>query len=312
MSGRASMSMAALSRAFDAALGRSPVAATATTAVAATAMAVLAVILGAEGCTSHGGTGAAGAGGAAGAVAAGESGTTERAGSGSGAEGEALPSAAAVVALVLDRGERVERITADLRLDLTRADGAEATLDATLRMARPDRVRVRSTKWGLVVCDVVVHGGDAHALLSPVVREQALASAEASMALARVLTSLGGWYEGVLGGAGRIEIVEERPEAIVVRLPDDGRAGKSASIGLEWTLARSDGRTLKVRRFEDGACTGILECGDHVDVDGVPLPSRLRFESAAGRIDVEVSRPRVNPPMDARAFELPQGAVTLP
>lgn len=215
----------------------------------------------------------------------------------------ALPDAAAVIAMVLARGERVETVEAELVLDLKRADGAEARLAGALRMARPDRFRVRSTKWGFLVCDVVVRGEAAHAVLSPVVREQAQSSAEATVALSRVLGSMVGWSSAK--SSTTFTLVEQRPTEIVVRL------ASNSPIEVEWTLARSDGRTLMVRRIEQGEATGVLTCSDHVEVDGVPLPRHLRFESAMGRIDVEVKKPRVNAGMALDAFEPPSGALPV-
>ena len=212
---------------------------------------------------------------------------------------------AAIMARVRERGMRVERVNADLVLDLTRADGAQARLHASLWMERPDLFRVRSTKWGFLVCDVIVRGDDASALLSSVVREQAQSSAEASVALARVLGSLVGWRAGGGDPFEHFEVVEERDDAIVVRVLSDG------AHALEWTLARSDGRPLRVRRLEGDQVTGVLACEQPVDVDGVPLPTRLRFESAMGRIDVEVKKPRVNEPANDRAFDVPKDAERL-
>jgi len=244
-------------------------------------------------------------------------------------------SAAEVIAEVVARGQRIERVDAALTMDLKRADGAAARLSATLRMARSDHFRVRSTKWGFLVCDVIVRGDDASALLSPVVRDQALSSAEATVALARVLGALVGWLDGAAGETTHFdlvevfEVIEERDDAIVVRIgrigraanadiaastPHTGRAASTTSapaISLEWTLARSDGRPLRVRRMEGEVVTGVLTCSDHIDIDGVPMPTHLRFESTTGTIDVKVRQPRVNPPADDRAFDLPDGAEPL-
>lgn len=236
-----------------------------------------------------------------------------------GVSGGGMNDAARVIALVLDRGDRVERVDAELKLHLTRADGAKAQLDATLKLGRPDRFRLRTTKWSFLVADVVVRGVDAQALLSPVVREHALETAQASFALGSVLGSLVGWYGGeseesaqrsTSTATERFEIIEERPDSIVVRV------SKDKGTALEWTLARSDGRALQVRRFEADTITGVLGCSEHLDVDGVPLPTRLRFESTMGRIDVEVENLRINQSPDDRTpadrtFEPPVGAVRL-
>jgi len=208
---------------------------------------------------------------------------------------------AELLELVAIRGAIVRTLTADLVLDLERADGAQARLAASLTMERPDRIRVRSTKWGFQVCDVVVMGTDARGTLSPVVREQAISSAQATVALAGVLGSLVGWH------VSSLQAFDEGGDEIILRF----EGGADDALALEWTVARDDARVLLVRRFEHGEVTGTLACSAHECVEGVPLPTRLRFESAMGRIDVEVRRPAVNTTLPREAFELPAGAEAI-
>ncbi|MBM4112876.1 MAG: hypothetical protein FJ253_05795, partial [Phycisphaerae bacterium] len=109
-----------------------------------------------------------------------------------------------VIELVDDRGRRIDSFDAQLDLSLRRADGAAADLAGALRMARPDRFRLRSTKFGFLVCEVVMREGSAWAIMSPVVKDQARASAEATHDLLRVLGSLLGWRAS---GTGELAIV---------------------------------------------------------------------------------------------------------
>ncbi|MBX3356565.1 MAG: hypothetical protein KF724_12785 [Phycisphaeraceae bacterium] len=200
------------------------------------------------------------------------------------------------------RGRAIDTFAAKLELDLTRADGAKASLAGDLRMARPDRFRLRSSRFGFMVCDVVMHGDECSALLSPIVREQALASADASKALLGVLGSLLGW---IGSDAMHFELVRGDPDRAVFRVMRD------QDQSLEWTIARDDGRVLIVERWEAGALTGRLECMEHALVDGVPLPRRLQFVSPMGRIDVSVRSMRVNPELEDSAFTPPAGAERL-
>lgn len=211
-------------------------------------------------------------------------------------------SASEVIVLLEARGEEFDRFDADLTLRLARADGAKVTLAAQLWMARPDRVRVRSTKFGFLVCDVIVDGGAVNALLSKVVEEQARSSAQASVALGRVLSSLLGWRDR---SRGALEVVAEDETTVVVRMPESG------TVMVEWTLGRADARTIRVRRLEGDVVLGLLECRDHRDLGGMPLPRRLHFESATGTIDVTVENPRFGAEGGPDPFTVPKGAVPI-
>jgi len=214
----------------------------------------------------------------------------------------ALLTAEELLGQIDARGLAVERFDADLEMSLRRADGAQVTLAGSLSMARPDRCRLRSTKFGFLVCDVVLCDGEGWALVSPVVREQAEAAAGATHELMKVLGSLLGWRDGAMGA---FAIVEEGSDRLVAR------GEWPQGMTLEWTLSRDDGRVLEVRRLETGQIVGTLRCSDHVHIDRAIVPTRLLFESATGRIDVRVRSPRVNEQQSEHAFSAPKGAQRL-
>ncbi len=204
-----------------------------------------------------------------------------------------------LLGMLEERGARVERLDARLDLHLHRADGAEASLAGALSMERPGRFRLRSTKFGFLVCDVVIRDGGAWALGSPVVREQAESSAEATHALLAVLGSLLGWRSA---DAPPLTVTSEDGRRVVVSAPE------STGARLEWTLDRADARVVEVRRLDGGTVVGVLQCSEHQWIDGVPVPRRLRFESATGTITVRVRSMRLGAPLPADAFTPPEGA----
>jgi outer membrane lipoprotein-sorting protein len=203
-----------------------------------------------------------------------------------------------------ERARRVKTVSGEGLITLARPDGQSVRLDAVLVMAPPERARVRASKFNRAVLDLTILPEGVWAVTpEDSGRREEIRSAGVSAAkLARTWSVLsGGFFEGA-------ELrTEERGGTLTVT---------RTAPGEPRVVCEVDRATRTPRRYamldEAGQTRFALTLDRYRPFGETVWPTRLRAESEAGTVVVELSDVEINPELGDAAFTPPRRAEKLP
>jgi outer membrane lipoprotein-sorting protein len=215
-----------------------------------------------------------------------------------------LMDAQSSLRVLVERAQKVQTVSGEGLISLTRPNGESIRLDAALAMQPPDNARLRAWKFGRAIFDLTVTPTGVYAISpdDPARKEQIRSAGISAAKLAKTWSILSGGFFN--------------QPALKSELHGDRLLLRAEAAGEPVVVCDVDRRTLTPRRYalldDKGNERFSLTLDRYRQFNEIVWPMRLAAVSESGTVKVEMRDVEINPELPPGAFVPPRRAEKLP